>query len=304
MKLSFALMTLALTSSLFAQTYDDNPERDKRIESLITTHAASKCADGSAKVFLDGGYLSVKIDRPYIAKTDQQVFVVITPRPEGNKVGIYYCPVRNIYMENGKQKSVNVPLDYFQYNLGQLRKSETCDFSDILSGTINLTFRGSRPVTLALRPVMGNEKEKAEYKKLCSDKNKQTTKVQDVICLPEDSKTEPGKLTEQVSESLKKKFSCDPRDLISGQMRVGAGTSVYVDEINKKAEIATQVVYPGAKEKIDRVLNLQEGTSRYELSADNRKSSFEIVGQGAGILTETITYNGKTTTEVLSCKTP
>lgn len=297
MKLSLAVLALTLSSSIFAQTFDDNTARDNRIKELINSNAASKCADGSAKVYQDMGYLKVNIDRPYIAKSEQQVFVTITPKPQGNHVELYYCPIRNISMQGGQQKSVNIPLAQYSYNLGELRKIDNCEYSDILSGRVGLVFQGMSPIYVDLRPIRGTQDEQKEYGKLCGDKVKPKSKVGDEACV-EAKPTVTSELTEQVSETLKKKFNCDMRDLVTGQMLLGGGLSVSVDEVNKKAEVISRVIAPGAQDRVEQVLGLQQGTSKYSGVNEGTRSSFELLDQNSGILTQTF----GSTTRAYSCR--
>lgn len=298
MKSSFFLL-LVLSTSAFAQTFDDNPGRDKRIQTLINSSKVSKCADGSAKVYQDMGYIRGNFDRAYIAKSNENVFLTITPRPEGNKVDLYYCPVKSVYFQNGQQKKVNVPLAFYSYNLGQLRNSDNCDFSDILNGSVDLTFQGSGTFRVQLRPVMASAAEMAEYKKLCVQ-GEQSARVQDVVCETGDE-TPTSVLTEQISSTLKKKYSCDMRDLISGQMLIGGAYSIKIDDINKKAQLLTIGSFPGAKEQLDSELKLQQGTSRYELSDRRGNQSFELLDTNTGILTQSFVANGQNRTQTFRC---
>lgn len=181
MKTTYFFLFLILSVSAFAQPFDDDPARDERIKSIINKSAVSKCPDGSAKEKLDMGKINITIDAAYIAKTNNQDFVTITPRPSGNFVELYYCAPKRIIWENGKQRTESIPVDTFRYDLGYLSKRENCDFSDIRSGVIQLRFKGlAYPAILNVRPIINTQAEETEYKKLCSEKiRSKSSKVPD-----------------------------------------------------------------------------------------------------------------------------
>lgn len=167
----FFLMSLSLLSlSAFAQ-------EEKPLKGIIETDI-SKCPDGSAKETLKMGRLNKSFSNTYIAKSNNQDFVVILP---DGSVNLYYCAPKRIIYVDGKQKSQSVPVLNYAFNLGNLKDRNNCEFSDLLSGNIALRFEGSYYQTnISVRAVMESDKEKAEYKKLCTNQeNVNSFRMQD-----------------------------------------------------------------------------------------------------------------------------
>jgi hypothetical protein len=140
--------------------------------------AVSKCADGSSKVQLKMGRLARTSILTYVAKSNNQDFVVLLP---DGSVELYYCaPKRTVYV-NGVAKQENIPVTHYSYQLGNLKDRANCEFSDILGGNVAIRFEGSYYQTnINLRPILEVAAEQAVYKNLCSNpEDTESFKVQD-----------------------------------------------------------------------------------------------------------------------------
>lgn len=141
--------------------------------SSVIDAAVSKCADGSKQEIQKMGRLNRQFNFTYIAKSNNQDFVTISP---DGSVNLYYCAPKRIIYVNGRQKQESIPVDSYSFNLGNLKDRANCDFSDILSGTVSLRFKGSYYQTnITVRPILGTDAEKNEYKKLCINQDDPTS---------------------------------------------------------------------------------------------------------------------------------
>lgn len=301
---SLALLGLFTTAAWGQGVVLTQQDRDNsEVLNLINKASINKCPAGYKKEFLKMGRLNIQIDASYVAKSDNQDFVTVLPKADGsNEVGLHYCAPTRVAWKNGKQVNESIPVEHYSFRLGNLRKRDNCAFSDIQAGTVELRLQGSYyPMRIQLRPILGTEAEKKEYKKLCDNRSR-SAKIQDdqVICdNPEDS--EISDLTNDVSEVVKKEYSCDIEDLISGHSVIGAGTKVRLDGVKKVAEIITIAGYPPFDERVTSVLKKDTKSSSYRFATQNMQESFKLEDGDSGIFTRETSWNGVKRKQAFRC---
>lgn len=142
-------------------------------EAIIQSPVA-KCASGTDKVVLVLGNTPANVDTTFVGKSNSQDYVVMEP---GAKITLYYCPMTIVVYENGKQKTIPVPLQHARLNINGMSKKSNCEYGD-LSGNVNMIYNNSyMPVNIPLRPVLAQDKEASAFNKLCSDPTKPRSSI-------------------------------------------------------------------------------------------------------------------------------
>jgi len=184
MKVFSLLFILTCSFNAFSQglTFDPHFDKKAKVEKIILDESASKCHDGSAKLRKSLGNLNESYPAIYVAKSNTQEFLVLSPNATGgSSIELFYCPQKILVWENGKQVSKALEITHYNFKFRNLLEKKNCDFSD-MSGVVELRYQNQyMPHTIQLRPLVGNEQEQKAYAKYCSETTRRSSaKIPDV----------------------------------------------------------------------------------------------------------------------------